>query len=170
IDFNTFLYKEQFPSDSWWSGLFSANFPIFEGGMIYQNIRTAYSQMRQAMLQRQLLARQIMEQVRIARADWLTSVRLTANLKTEMRAAQAAYHQAQHSYNAGVATNLDVITAQDLALAAQLAYQQARYNERVRMLNLLRQTGRFTYPIIAQLARAAHHRHTPVAVMKKHVD
>ncbi len=161
VDFNTFLYKEQFPSDSWWSGLFSANFPIFEGGMIYQNIRTAYSQMRQAMLQRQLLARQIMEQVRIARADWLTSVRLTANLKTEMLSAQAAYRQAQHSYGVGVATNLDVITAQDLALSAQLAYQQARYEVRVRMLNLLRETGRFTYPMIAQLARAARAHKSP---------
>lgn len=157
VDFNTFLYKEQFPTDSWWSGLFSANFPIFEGGMIYQNIRSAYSQMRQAMLQRQMLVRQILEQVRIARTDWLTSVRLVANLKTEMRAAQAAYHQAQHSYHAGVATNLDVITAQDLALAAQLGYQQARYDERVRMLNLLRQTGRFTFPIIARLASAGRH-------------
>ena len=120
--------------------------------MIYQNIRAAYSQMRQAMLQRQLLARQIMEQVRIARADWLTSVRLVANLKTEMLSAQAAYHQAQHSYSAGVATNLDVITAQDLALSARLAYQQARYDQRVKMLNLLRQTGRFNYPMIARLA------------------
>ncbi len=167
INFNTFLYKEQFPSDSWWSGLFSANFPIFEGGMIYQNIRTAYSQMRQAMLQRQLLARQIMEQVRIARTDWLTSVRLVANLKTELRSAQAAYHQAQHSYIAGVATNLDVITAQDRALSAQLAYEQARYNERVRMLNLLRQTGRFTYPMIAQLAAAGDNHPAPQAVKKK---
>ncbi len=170
IDFDTFLYKEQFPSDSWWSGLFSANFPIFEGGLIYQNIRIAYSQMRQAMLQRQLLARQILEEVRIARADWLTSVRLTANLKTEMRAAQAAYHQAQHSYNAGVTTNLDVITAQDLALSAQLAYQQARYNQRVRMLNLFRQTGRLTYPIIAQLAQEVHQHRTTVAVLKKRVN
>ncbi len=167
VDFNTFLYKEQFPSDSWWSGLFSANFPIFEGGMIYQNIRTAYSQMRQAMLQRQLLVRQIMEQVRIARTDWLTSVRLVANLKTEMRSAQAAYHQAQHSYSAGVATNLDVITAQDLALSAQLAYQQARYDERVRILNLLRQTGRFTYPMIAQLAQTENLHLAPKAVKKK---
>ncbi len=161
VNFNTFLYKQQFPTDSWWSGLFSANFPIFEGGMIYQNVRTAYSQMRQAMLQRQLLARQIMEQVRIARADWLTSVRLVANLRTEMLSAQAAYRQAQHSYSAGVTTNLDVITAQDLALSAQLAYQQARYEVRVRMLNLLRQTGRFTYPMIAQLARAAADHKSP---------
>jgi outer membrane protein TolC len=169
VDFNTFLYKEQFPSDSWWSGLFSANFPIFEGGMIYQNIRAAYSQMRQAMLQRQLLARQVIEQVRIARADWLTSVRLVRNLKTEMLAAQAAYHQAQHSYAVGVATNLDVITAQDLALSAHLAYQQARYDERVRMLDLLRQTGRFTYPIVAQLAQAARAA-TGVKTAAKRVD
>ncbi len=169
VDFDTFLYKEQFPSDSWWSGLFSANFPIFEGGMIYQNIRAAYSQMRQAMLERKLLARQILEQVRIARTNWLTSVRLMLNLKTEMLAAQAAYHQAQHSYAVGVATNLDVITAQDLALSAQLAYQQARYDERVRMLDLLRQTGRFTYPMIAQLAQAAHHQ-AGVAAAKNGVD
>jgi outer membrane protein TolC len=92
-----------------------------------------------------------------------------ANLKTEMRSAQAAYHQAQHSYSAGVATNLDVITAQDLALSARLAYQQARYDQRVRMLNLLRQTGRFTYPMIAQLARAAS-RHPSAKAAKKKMD
>ncbi len=154
LNFNTFLYKESFPSDSWWSGLFSANIPIFEGGMIYQDIRKSWSQLRQAALQRQLLARHILEEVRIARQNWNTSCSLVRNLHTEWRSARAAWRQAQHSYNAGLATNLDVITAQDRALSAQLAYQQARYTKRLNMLNLLRATGRLTWPTVRRLASA----------------
>ncbi len=154
IDLNTFLSKQSFPGDSWWNSLFSVNLPIFEGGVIYDDIRTAYSRLRQAMLARQRLAQRILEQVRIARDNWISSVKLVRNLLTEMRAARASFHQARHSFQAGLATNLDVITAQDRALAAQLAYEKAHYNERVDMLALLRMTGRLTYPAIAQLAAA----------------
>ena len=153
-NFNTFLYKESFPSDSWWSGLFSANFPIFEGGMIYQDIRKSYSVLRQAALRRQMLARKVLEEVRIARQNWITSNSLVRNLHTEWRSAAAAYAQARHSFGAGLATNLDVITAQDRALSARLGYEQARYAQRVNMLNLLRVTGRLTWPAVHELAAA----------------
>jgi outer membrane protein TolC len=154
VNFNTFLYKESFPSDSWWSGLFSVNFPIFEGGMIYQDIRKSYSQLRQASLERHLLARHILEEVRIARQNWITGNSLVHNLYTEWLSAKAAYAQAQHSFEVGLATNLDVITAQDSALSARLAYEKARYSKRVNMLNLLRTTGRLTWPAVHELAMA----------------
>lgn len=152
INFDTFLYKESFPSDSWWNGLFTVNLPIFEGGMIYNDVRTAYSKLRQAMLEEQMLRRRIHEQVRIALSNWLTSQQLVRDTRTETKAARAAFLQARHSFQVGLATNLDVITAEDRYLAANLAYQQAKYNTCVDMLNLLRESGRLTYASIAQLS------------------
>ncbi len=154
VNLDTFLSKQSFPSDSWWSGLFSVNLPLFEGGMIYADVRTAYSQWRQARLEQLRLQRQIREQVRVARDNWHTAVRMVRNLRTEWAAAQAAFEQARHSYGVGLATNLDVITAEDRALASQLAYEQARYTVRVDMLDLLRTTGRLNYSSIARLAKA----------------
>ncbi len=156
INFDTFLYKESFPSDSWWNGLFTVNMPIFEGGMIYNDVRTAYSKLRQAMLAEQMLRRKIHEQIRIALSNWVTSRELIRDTRTETQAARAAFLQAHHSFQVGLATNLDVITAQDRYLTANLTYQQAKYTTCVDMLNLLRESGRLTYPSIAQLAREQH--------------
>ncbi len=163
INFDTFLYKESFPSDSWWNGLFTVNIPIFEGGMIYNDIRKAYSQLRQALLEQEMLRRKIREQVRIALSDWQTSSELVADARTEMQATRAAFDQAGHSFNAGLTTNLDVITAQDQYLAANLTYQQARYTKCIDMLNLLRQCGRLTYATISHLAT-----HAPAPVADRH--
>lgn len=153
INFDTFLYKESFPSGSWWDGLFTINMPIFEGGMIYNDVRSAYSKLRQAMLEQEMLQRKIHEQVRIALSNWVTSRELIRNSRTEMQAARAAFLQARHSFQVGLATNLDVITAQDRYLSANLTYQQAKYTTCVDMLNLLRESGRLTYASIAELAR-----------------
>jgi len=162
INFDTFLYKESFPSDSWWNGLFTVNMPIFEGGMIYNDVRTAYSKLRQAMLEEQMLKREIHEQVRIALSNWLSSQELIRDTRTEVQAARAAFLQARHSFKVGLATNLDMITAQDRYLSADLTYQQAKYATDVDMLNLLRESGRLTYASIAQLART--HRTAPLAI------
>jgi len=153
INFDTFLFKQQFPSDQWWSGLFSVNMPLFEGGMIYADIRKAYSQLRQAQLQQRYLAREIIEQVKIARDNWLNSVQQVNNYYIEMSAAMAAWKQAQHSYSVGLAINLDVITAENRALTAQLAYQKAIYAERTDMLNLVRETGGLNYATLTQIDR-----------------
>ena len=169
VNMNTFLYKQQFPSDSWWSAMFSANFPIFEGGMIYQDIRTAWSQLRQAALADQRLRRQIHEQLVTAYEDWQNNLTLIRNLHTEYIAANAAYLQAQHSFKAGLATNLDVITAQDSALQSQLAWQTQLYQERLALLNLLRVSGRLTWPTIALLAKEPLHKnmHAPNPAAQK---
>ncbi len=167
INFDTFLYKGQFPTDSWWSGLFSVNMPLFEGGEIYADLRAAYSQYRQAMLAAHQLRRRIGEEVTIARADWLSGLQLEKNLKTEVTAAEAAYHQAEHSFKAGLATNLDVITAQDQELAAHLAYQQSRFQTRINLLNLFRISGRLTYPAMVELQQVEQHMPRPVKNSKE---
>lgn len=167
INFDTFLYKGQFPTDSWWSGLFSVNMPLFEGGEIYADLRTAYSQYRQAILAAHQLRRHIGEEVTIARADWLSSLQLEKDLQIEVAAARAAYHQAQHSFKAGLATNLDVITAQDQELSAQLAYQKSRFQTRINLLNLFRVSGRLTYPAMVKLQQVEHHTDFPARTGKK---
>ncbi|HTV48893.1 MAG TPA: TolC family protein [Phycisphaerae bacterium] len=153
INFNTFLFRQQFPSDQWWTGLFSVNMPLFEGGMIYADIRNAYSRLRQAQLQQHYLARQVLEQVKISRDNWLNSVQQANNFYIEMTAAVAAWKQAQHSYSVGLATNLDVITAQDQALNAQLAYVRAIYAERTDMLDMVREIGGLTYATLDNISQ-----------------
>ncbi|NNM88806.1 MAG: TolC family protein [Phycisphaerae bacterium] len=167
LNFDTFLYKGQFPTDSWWSGLFSVNMPLFEGGEIYANLRSAYSQYRQAMLAAHQLRRHIGEEITIAQADWLSGLQLEKDLQTEMASSRSAYHQAEHSFKAGLSTNLDVITAQDQELATQLAYQQSRFQTRINLLNLFRVSGRLTYPAMVKLQQVEQHRDFPPRASKK---
>ena len=142
LNLSNFLYRESFPSDSWWSAMVTANMPIFEAGIIHANVRSALSELRQAGLAERQLARRIAEQVAIARDNYLSSRQRLHDLGRELDAAQRAYEQAEHSFAAGTATNLDRLTAQDRALQAALQVASERYTSKLRYLHLARTLGR----------------------------
>ena len=51
VNVDYFLHKESFPTLSEWDGLLSVSVPIFSAGTIEANVRTSWSQLRQAELQ-----------------------------------------------------------------------------------------------------------------------
>ncbi len=152
VNLNTFLYRESFPSDSWWNAIFSFNLPIFEEGIIHNNVREAYSRLRQNVSRAHQADNQVNEEVRTAYADYQATIQRVRDLSTETDAARRAYDAATHAFTAGTATNLDVLTAQDTQLSSQLRLDTETYNHKVAYLNLLRVTGRLDRDAIDGLA------------------
>lgn len=156
MNLNTFLYRESFPQDSWWTALFTINLPIFEEGIIHQNVRNAYSKLRQSANRALQVDHQIAADVHSAYADYQASVQRLADLQTEVDASKRAYEAAVHAFDVGTATNLDVLTAQNSQLNSELLYDNERYNLKVTYLAALRLTGKLDRAAIAQLAEAPH--------------
>src|SRR4029077_4365587 len=63
LDLNYYLHKDTFPTTIEWAGLLPANLPIFTAGLIQQDVRLAWSQLRQAGLQESQLRRQVGQDV-----------------------------------------------------------------------------------------------------------
>lgn len=136
-----FLTRQSIPSTSHWIRVLSVNMPIFAAGFIEEGIRIAWSQLRQAKLAESLTRRQIDEQVQTAYDDLEASIERGKQLKVEVEAAAEALHQAEQSFQAGLATNLDRIQAQDRLLVAQLQQVNELYALKRNYLQLLREIG-----------------------------
>ncbi len=136
-----FLHRESIPFTSEWLRVLTVNMPIFSAGLIEEGIRNAWSQMRQAKLAESLTRRQVFEQVQVAFDEFNASAERVTELKVEVQAAAEALRQAEQSFQAGLATNLDRIQAQDALLTAQLQLVVEQYRYKLNYVQLLRQVG-----------------------------
>jgi outer membrane protein len=125
-----------------WSVALSGLIPIFNAGLIHDDVRTAWSQFRQAVANESMLARQIAEGVVIAYENLETSRKKVTQLQVEVTAAQRAYDLSDRSYQLGGASNLDRLTAQNTLLTSQLQLTSELFNLKVFYLDLLRAAGR----------------------------
>jgi outer membrane protein TolC len=139
-----FLHRESIPFTSEWIRLLTVNMPVFSAGLIEEGIRAAWSQLRQAKLAESLTRRQIFEQVQVAFDEFHASRKRIAELKIEVEAATEALRQAEQSFQAGLATNLDRIQAQDALLTSQLQLVVEQYRYKLNYLQLLRQVGQMS--------------------------
>jgi outer membrane protein TolC len=144
LDLNYLLYRQSAPRESDWNGVLSANVPIFSGGVIHANVRTAWSELRQAVLSESLLERQVTQEVQIGYDNVTASEQRLGELRTQLAAAADAFRQAEQSYNVGLATNLERLTAQDRLLSTQLQLTNEEFARKIAYLNLLRVMGRFS--------------------------
>jgi outer membrane protein len=141
VDLNVFLYRESTPSDRDWEGLLRANIPLFSAGLIEADVRTAWSEFRQASLNESLTRRRVVQDVDVARQDFVATARRLAEAQTQLRAAEQAFAQADRSNAIGLATNLERLIAQDQLLTAQLQFVSQQFARKLSYLNLLRATG-----------------------------
>jgi outer membrane protein TolC len=144
VNANYFLSRESIPTDSDWNAFLSVNIPIFSGGVIHANVRTAYSQLRQARLAENLTRREVMEQTDVAYQNFASSRTRLAELQAQLKASAEASRQAEQSYRVGLATNLERLTAQDQLLSTQLQLASEEYDLKVFYLDLLRAAGDLT--------------------------
>jgi outer membrane protein len=140
LNLSFLLYSNPGDGNPWSLGA-SLLQPIFNAGLTHQDVRDAYSGLRQAVLQQDRLARQVHEDVMLAYEDYTTSTAKLQELEITVEAAQRAYDQAVGQYRVGNATNLDQLLANDQLLQAQLQLINERYNRKLFYLNLLRVTG-----------------------------
>jgi outer membrane protein len=152
INFNEFLSRQSFPTDSEWNVVFAANLPLFTGGRIHADVRGALSRLRQAKLDESYTSRQILENVRIAYVAVTAAREAVAELRIELSAAEEAYHQASASYTAGMGTNLEALIAQDQWLRAQVQLVSQEFDYKVAYLTLVRTAGQLDLDTPTRLA------------------
>jgi outer membrane protein TolC len=132
------LAATHYSDASKWSAALSANIPIFSAGLIEANVRTAWSQLRQAALDESASRRQAIHDVQTAYENLATTDQRIHDLDEEVNSADEAYSLARKGFRSGLATNLDVLVAQDLLLNAQLQLASARFDRTVFYLDLIR--------------------------------
>jgi outer membrane protein TolC len=136
---NYILYEE---GASGAAGLFSVNLPIFTAGVINADVRTAWSEFRQAALTQAQLRRQIDQLVETAYTNYILAQTQLNELEVEVKAAHDAYYYAEAQYKAGTEIYLNVLTAQNTLLTTQLQLTTVQFNTKTAYFTLLRAMGR----------------------------
>ena len=164
LNLKAFLHRETPPSDRDWESLLQMNLPIFSAGRIEADVRQAWSQFRQAAWFESLLRRQVLSDVRVARENREASRQRLLELTVQVTAARQAVEQAEQSYSAGLATNLERLTAQDQLLNASLGYTSEHYNQRLAYADLLHAAGELRTRIAKELSPTTAPVQTPATL------
>jgi outer membrane protein len=118
--------------------------PIYEGGLVYSQVREA----KQLASQRRLLVietgRGVREAVSNAWANYLASTQLISANRTQVEAARLALEGVQQEYLVGSRTTLDVLNAQSALITSRLALVQAQSDQIVASYDVLASIGRLT--------------------------
>lgn len=149
-----FLHRESFPPDVDWQTMVALHLPIFTFGRIHQDVREAWSKVRQAHLAESLLSRDIHKQLTVVLNDLNNNRKRIAGLKIELRAATQAYQQADQEYQAGTATNLERLTALNRELTTKLKLVTAQLNRKTLFLELEQTIGRLAIHTVVHPAQA----------------
>ncbi len=119
-----------------------ANVPLFDGHRTRSRTLEAEAALLAAKAQTDDLERQIVAEVDAAIAGATASRQKIQNAELQVVQAEQAVSMAQTRYEAGVATNLDVLDAQTALTQARLNLLRATYNYTVGLTALDRATGR----------------------------
>jgi len=141
IDVAGFLFRQYYSDASKWDAILIANLPIFSAGIIEADVRNAWSKLRQAALYQSELLRQIDRDVQVAYDNLTTGQQELKSLEEEVRAASDSLNQSEQLLKNQLAIPLDVLTAQDTLLSAQLNYSSEQISRSIYYLDLLRYTG-----------------------------
>jgi outer membrane protein len=123
------------------ASLLSIRLPIFTAGRIEAEVRGAWSAFREAVLTYHQRLREVRRDVETAQIRLEASVRLAAELETQVRVASQAFELAEASYQAGLGTNLERVVAQDQILSAELEAVSESFVTKTLYLELLRSCG-----------------------------
>ncbi len=101
--------------------------PIFEGGRIRADVAGANSSLRQAELDLSQQERRVRTQVETAWRELLSDMGIVTSLESRVASAEENYKLVQEEYRSGLATNLEVFTAQNQLLSGRLDLERRRY-------------------------------------------
>lgn len=144
INLDWFLQRDSNPTSLDLLGLISISTPLFHSGELQADLREAWSVFREAVLRHQMTRRQVRSDVERAVDRYRSSDARIAELRSQVSASEASLRQAEASYTAGLATNLERIAAQDKLLSAQLRSATEEYVRKLAYLEVLRSCGRLS--------------------------
>ena len=141
LNLQYFLQRESAPTNLEWTALVGISVPLFSAGLIEADVRTALSILRQAKLMYSYTQRLVERDVQIALENLMASFERIERVKVQVKSAADALEQSEALYRAGLATNLERLTAQNALLNAELDLVNAELDSKVFYLDLRRVTG-----------------------------
>jgi len=116
-----------FAQETDWTAEVDLSFPLFDGGRIRANVATAQSKLRQAILERDELVRQVGLEVQSAWLTFRSDGAQLATLEASVASADENDRLVREEYRNGLATNLEVITGHNQLLSSRLELEHQRY-------------------------------------------
>ncbi|MDX2017731.1 MAG: TolC family protein [Planctomycetota bacterium] len=141
VNLEAFLLQEPDDSPAAIASLIQIRVPIFSAGRIEADIRGAWSVFREAALEYRARARAATADVDAVLAQLRASRARLEEFSTQVRVAREALTLAEASYEAGLGTNLERVTAQDQLLSAELEQVSEEYQVKLLTLALRRACG-----------------------------
>lgn len=125
---------------SMWNLVLVANFPLFDGGTRYGQLRDRRAQIEQAQLNIEALEQSAATQVRQAFRAWRTTLTTLEISGRQHQLAIEAHRLARAAYEAGAASNLEVVDAQRSLIAAEVDREIQRLNVQLSLIELMAST------------------------------
>lgn len=141
VNLEAFLLREPEDSAAAIASLIQVRVPIFSAGRIEAEIRGAWSVFRESALEYRRRARSAEADVDTVLAQLGASRSRLDEFGTQVRVAREALALAEASYEAGLGTNLERVTAQDQLLSAELERVSEEYQVKLLTLALRRACG-----------------------------
>lgn len=129
------------PTNLVYSALGNLVAPIFGGGQLRQGVMKAQAQKEQMLYSYQFSIINAFKEVSNTLLDFKKLGEIVQSQQTTVNAAQTAFDLSNQLYNAGYASYLDVIQAQQLLFSAQVALSQAQSDELTSVVNLYSALG-----------------------------
>lgn len=145
------------------ASLIEIRLPLFSAGRIEADVRESWSRFRERVLTYRSRTREVRRDVETAYIRLQESLRLEAELRTQVRVARQALELAEASYEAGVGTNLERVTAQDELLTAELQAVSQSFLTKTASLELRRACGLLSAEMLGTALPAPETRPPPTS-------
>ena len=142
---NRYMGRSGFSSSSKetnWDAQINLDFPFFEGGATQARERTARSDLRKARLAESGTLRSVVQDVESTLASAAAGAELLGTFERNVQIATENLALLREEYAHGIATNLEVLTAQNNLQAAQLELERQRLLNRLDRVELSLALGR----------------------------
>lgn len=144
----TWLYRwtesEDFVGDRGsWNLMFTVNVPIYDGGTRYANLRESDARIREASQQQRALAQQIEADIVRLRTEVQSANSGVISARKAAELARTTASDIEASFEAGAATQLDVLDANQRKLDAEIALTRSLFQRDLARLALAHALGRF---------------------------
>jgi TolC family type I secretion outer membrane protein len=118
--------------------------PLYEGGRVYSAVRQAKQVESQRRIEIVESGRGVREGVASSWANYVSSTRTIAAIRTQVEAARVALDGVQQEYLVGSRTTLDVLNAQSVLVNARITLVSAQRDQLVASYQILGSIGKLT--------------------------
>jgi len=144
-----YIQDDQFPTSSIFTvnhdklAMLKLTFPLFEGGLRVAELRQAQSKARQATLDHALSREQVRLEIRQANLNLQALNSVLENLKDQLAFAKENYTMVSKQFQFGLATNIDVLDANNTLLDSERQLFNTTYDRDLAVLQLQKAMGVF---------------------------